>query len=268
MLFRALDWHGRRILVSRTLRAASPPVPAVPTANIQKAQSIEESATTSPVAIDAAVADRLGLGQDGERVVTSTDFSRLDTEDRRVALTTSSIFARATPEQKIDIVTSLQDAGRIVAMTGDGVNDARALKQADIGIAMGQKGTDVAREAADMVLLDDNFVTIMSAVHQGRRIYDNVRKFIKYMMTSNAGETWAIFLALPLPLLPIQILWINLVTDGLPGLALSVEPTERSVMRRLPRPLQENVFARSMWQHIIWVGLLNGGLTLGAQAWA
>jgi Ca2+-transporting ATPase len=149
---------------------------------------------------------------------------------------------------------------------------APALKQTDIGIAMGQKGTDVAREAADMVLLDDNFTTIVSAVRQGRRIYDNVRKFIKYTMTSNAGEIWAIFLApflgLPLPLLPIQILWINLVIDGLPGLALGIEPAERNVMARPPRPPGEHVFAGGMWQHIIWVGLLIGGLTLGAQAWA
>ncbi len=220
----------------------------------------------------AAIADRLGLGKDGERAVTGREFARLARDDRKAVIAASSVFARATPEQKIDIVTSLQDAGRIVAMTGDGVNDAPALKQADIGIAMGQKGTDVAREAADMVLLDDNFVTIVSAVRQGRRIYDNVRKFIKYTMTSNAGEIWAIFLApflgLPLPLLPIQILWINLVTDGLPGLALSVEPAERSVMKRPPRPPGESVFARGMWQHIIWVGLLIGGLTLGAQAWA
>jgi Ca2+-transporting ATPase len=168
------------------------------------------------------------------------------------------VFARASPEQKIDIVTALQASGRITAMTGDGVNDAPALKQADIGIAM--------------VLLDDNFTTIVSAVRQGRRIYDNVRKFIKYTMTSNAGEIWAIFLApflgLPLPLLPIQILWINLMTDGLPGLALGVEPAERNVMARPPRPPGEHVSAGGMWQHIIWVGLLIGGLTLGAQAWA
>lgn len=219
-----------------------------------------------------AIAARLGIGDHDEHVVTGAELSRLDAEARRDAVPDATVFARATPEQKIDIVTALQASGRITAMTGDGVNDAPALKQADIGIAMGEKGTDVAREAADMVLLDDRFTTIVSAIRQGRRIYDNVRKFIKYTMTSNAGEIWAIvlapFLGLPLPLLPIQILWINLVTDGLPGLALGVEPAERNVMARPPRPPGESVFANGMWQHIIWVGLLIGGLTLGAQAWA
>ena len=138
--------------------------------------------------------------------------------------------------------------------------------------AMGMKGTDVAREAADMVLLDDDFATIVSAVREGRRIYDNIRKFVKYTMTSNSGEIWTLllapFLGLPLPLLPIHILWINLVTDGLPGLALAAEPHERNIMQRPPRPPRESIFAHGMWQHMIWVGLLIGGLSLLAQAWA
>jgi Ca2+-transporting ATPase len=181
------------------------------------------------------------------------------------------VYARVDPEQKIRIVTALQASGEFAAMTGDGVNDAPALRRADIGVAMGRGGTDVAREAAHMVLLDDNFATIVHAVREGRRIFDNIRKFVRYTMTSNSGEIWTVFLApflgLPIPLLPIHILWINLVTDGLPGLALSREKAERNIMNRPPRPPDESIFAHGMWQHMVWVGLLMAGVCLTTQAW-
>lgn len=219
-----------------------------------------------------AIAARLGIADDTDGVMTGAELHRLSEEEKSAAAAETRVYARVSPEQKLDIVTALQDLGHFIAMTGDGVNDAPALKRANIGIAMGLKGTDVAREAADAVLLDDNFATIVSAVREGRRIYDNIRKFINYTMTSNAGEIWTIFLApflgLPLPLLPIQILWINLITDGLPGLALGIEREERDIMDRPPRRPDESVFSHGVWQHMIWVGLLIGGLCIGAQAWA
>ena len=220
-----------------------------------------------------AIASQLGILIDGNaRVMTGAELARLDQEAFEAEVEHVRVYARVDPEQKIKIVRALQDRGEVVAMTGDGVNDAPALKAADIGVAMGKGGTDVAREAAHMVLLDDNFATIVHAVRHGRRLYDNIRKFIRYGITTNSAEIWTIFLApflgLPIPLLPIQILWVNLVTDGLPGLALAAEPAERGIMRRPPRPLQESIFAHGMWQHMIWVGLLMAGMCLLVQAWA
>ncbi|MGB9094148.1 MAG: cation-translocating P-type ATPase, partial [Gallionella sp.] len=225
-----------------------------------------------------AIARELGIlagkdqADDVARVMTGSELAQLDQAAFEEYVENIRVYARVDPAQKIRIVKGLQDKGAVVAMTGDGVNDAPALRAADIGVAMGKGGTDVAREAAHMVLLDDNFATIVHAVRQGRRIFDNIRKFIKYTMTSNSGEIWAIFLApflgLPIPLLPIHILWINLVTDGLPGLALTAEPAEHGIMRRPPRPLEESIFAHGMWQHMIWVGLLMGGVSLMTQAWA
>jgi Ca2+-transporting ATPase len=219
-----------------------------------------------------AIATRLGIEEDGACVLTGPQLAQLSDEAFSERVKAVRVYARVSPEQKIRIVRALQAHGEYVAMTGDGVNDAPALKRANIGIAMGRKGTDVARQAADMVLLDDNFATIVTAVREGRRIFDNIRKFIKYTMSSNAGEIWTLFLApflgLPVPLLPIHILWINLVTDGLPGLAFTAERGEPGSMQRPPRHPEESIFAHGMWQHIIWVGLLIGGLSIASQAWA
>ncbi len=246
-----------------------------PRPEAQEAVALCRSAGITPVMVTGdhpatarAIASRLGIADENAQVTVGAELARgADLHPERTA-----VYARVSPEQKIDIVGALQQRHEFVAMTGDGVNDAPALKRADIGVAMGERGTDVAREAADMVLLDDNFATIVSAVREGRRIYDNIRKFVKYTMTSNAGEIWTLFLApflgLPIPLLPIHILWINLVTDGLPGLALAVEPEEHGLMQRAPRPPRESLFAHGMWQHILWVGVLIGGLSILTQAWA
>jgi Ca2+-transporting ATPase len=217
------------------------------------------------------IAARLGILTEGARSITGQEMARLDRDDLGAQVRDIRLYARVDPAQKITIVEALQSRGEFVAMTGDGVNDAPALKRAEIGIAMGKIGTDVAREASSMVLLDDNFATIVAAVREGRRIYDNIRKFVRFVMGGNAGEIvtilGALLFALPLPLAPIQILWINLVTDGLPGLALAGERAERDVMRRPPRLPSESVFAHGMWQHIVWVGVLIGALCIALQAW-
>jgi Ca2+-transporting ATPase len=219
-----------------------------------------------------AIARRLGIADNDKTVLTGVELAALSDEAFARVVESVRVYARVSPDQKLRIVKALQLNGEFVAMTGDGVNDAPALKHAGIGVAMGQKGTDVAREAADMVLLDDDFATIVKAVRAGRRIFDNIRKFIKDTMSSNSGEIWTLFLApflgLPIPLLPIHILWINLVTDGLPGLAFTAEPAEPGLMRRAPRPPDESIFAHGMWQHIVWVGLFVGGISIASQAWA
>ncbi len=220
-----------------------------------------------------AIARRIGIVNDGDPgVITGAALARMSDAEFERVVAGVRIYARVDPAQKIRIVEALQARGEFVAMTGDGVNDAPALKRANIGIAMGRGGTDVAREASSLVLLDDNFATIVSAVREGRRIFDNIRKFIRFAMSGNSGEIWTIFLApllgLPIPLLPIHILWINLVTDGLPGLALAAEPAERGIMQRRPRAPNESIFAHGMWQHIVWAGLLIAAVSLFAQAYA
>ena len=217
------------------------------------------------------IAKELGIATN-DKVLTGQELEKMTVEELKAVVEDLSVYARVSPEHKLKIVQALQEKGHIVAMTGDGVNDAPALKRADIGVAMGITGTDVSKEAADMVLLDDNFATIVAAVEEGRRIYDNIRKFIRYTMTSNSGEIWVMllapFLGMPLPLLPLQILWVNLVTDGLPGLALTVEPAERDTMQRPPHPPKESIFGRGMARDILVVGLLMGLVSLGVGFFA
>jgi len=214
----------------------------------------------------AYIAEELGIAQN-RKTLTGRDLDAMTIEQLEDVVEDVPVYARVSPEHKLKLVQALQQRGHIVAMTGDGVNDAPALKKAEIGVAMGITGTDVTKEASDMILLDDNFATIIASVKEGRRIYDNIRKFIKYTMTSNAGEIWVMLLApfigMPLPLTSLQILWINLVTDGLPGLALAIEPAERSVMQRPPYPPRENIFGRGMGRDILWIGLLMGLVSLG-----
>ena len=250
-----------------------------PREGVQEAVAECRSAGISPVMITGdhpgtalAIANRVGIAGEDEAVVTGAELAGLSDREFADRVAGIRVYARVDPAQKIRIVEALQERGEFVAMTGDGVNDAPALRRANIGVAMGKKGTDAAREAADMVLLDDNFTTIVAAVREGRRIFDNILKFVRYTMTSNAGEIFTMllapFLGLPIPLLPIHILWINLVTDGLPGLALAAEPAETEVMQKSPRPPEQRIFTGPMLQRIFWVGLLIGGLSIVGQAWS
>jgi Ca2+-transporting ATPase len=220
-----------------------------------------------------AIAQSLGIiSSEKDLVLTGSGLKKMNDDEFKGKVESIRVYARVDPEQKLKIINALQEKNHFVAMTGDGVNDAPALKNADIGIAMGINGTEVSKEAAHMILLDDNFATIVVAVRHGRRIFDNILKFIKYIMTGNSGEIWALFLApffgLPIPLLATQILWINLVSDGLPGLALASEPSESNLMKRPPRAPEKSVFADGMGWHILLIGLLIGFVTIGMQAWA
>ncbi len=220
-----------------------------------------------------AVARAMGILQGTEdRLLTGRDLDRMDDRELAAALASVRVFARVSPPHKLRVVRAFKQRGDVVAMTGDGVNDAPAVKEADIGVAMGRSGTDVTKEASAIILTDDNFATIVRAVREGRAIYDNIRKFIRYLLACNVGEVLVMFLAaflgLPLPLLPIQILFVNLVTDGLPALALGVDPPDPDVMRRPPRPPGESIFARGLGGRIIWRGLLIGVITLLVFLWA
>jgi Ca2+-transporting ATPase len=219
------------------------------------------------------IAQRIGiLNNENDIIITGQQLAALDSDSFLAKVEKIKVYARVSPEQKLQIVKMLQQKGHYVAMTGDGVNDAPSLKRANIGIAMGITGSDVSKEAAHMILLDDNFSTIVKAVREGRRIYDNILKFIRYLMTTNSSELLILLLGpiigLPIALLPIHILWINLVSDGLPSISLSFEKEEKDIMNRPPRHPQESVFANGRGIHMIWVGILMAGIALSLQGWA
>lgn len=224
--------------------------------------------TGDHIATAKAIAKDLGILNSGEKAITGNELDKISNTELERDIASYSVFARVTPEHKVRIVKAWQKRGAVVAMTGDGVNDSPALKNADIGIAMGKGGTDVAKNASDMILADDNFVTIIEAVRQGRTIYDNIKKAIHFLIATNIGEITTIFIGLlsglESPLLAIQLLWINLVTDSFPAIALGLEKEEKGVMNRKPRNSKESIFAGGLWEKIITEGVMLGTLTLFA----
>ncbi len=214
----------------------------------------------------AAIAREIGLQEEGELTLEGHELNNMDTDSLANIIEKVTVFARVTPEHKLKIVQAFQKRGHIVAMTGDGVNDAPAIKASNIGVSMGISGTDVTKEASSLILMDDNFTTIKEAIREGRNIYENIRKFIRYLLASNVGEIFvmmvAMLLAMPLPLVPVQILWVNLVTDGLPAMALGLDPPEKNVMEQKPRNPREGVFARGLGTKIITRGIMIGLVSL------
>ena len=217
-----------------------------------------------------AIAKELNIYSDGDNVLTGAELDKMNDSQLAKVAESVSVYARVSPKHKLMIVRVLKELGHIVAMTGDGVNDAPAVKEADIGVSMGITGTDVTKEASAMVLLDDNFATIVAAVEEGRVIYNNIRKFIRYMLACNLGEVLTMFLGmvmwLPIPLLPIQILWVNLVTDGLPAIALGLDPPENDIMMRKPRGAKDSIFSNGLLKLIVARGVFIGLSTLGVFA--
>ena len=245
-----------------------PPRPeaAKAVATCKKAGIIPVMITGDHITTACAVAKNLGILEDGYTAVTGNELDRMDDSKLKEAIKNCRVFARVSPEHKVRIVKAFRASGHIVAMTGDGVNDAPALKAADIGCAMGKGGTDVAKNAADMILTDDNFATIVKAVERGRGIYDNIKKAVHFLLGTNIGEILAVFaaslLGLEAPLIPIQLLWVNLVTDSLPAMALGTEKTEPDIMRRAPVSPEKGFFSDGHWLDISLEGMLVGTITI------
>ena len=218
----------------------------------------------------AAIARELNIAAEGEKVVSGAELEQMDDRKLQEIVGEVSVYARVSPRHKLRIVRALKKRGHIVAMTGDGVNDAPAIKEADIGVSMGITGTDVTKESSSMILLDDNFATIVAAIEEGRVIYSNIRKFIRYLLSCNIGEVFTMFVGMligfPLPLLPIQVLWVNLVTDGLPAIALGFEPAEKDIMMRPPRGAKESIFSQGLLNLILFRGTIIGVSTLAVFA--
>jgi Ca2+-transporting ATPase len=267
------DWLERNMILLGLVGMIDPP-----RAEVRDAVALCKTAGIRPVMITGdhpltarQIASELGISENG-RVLTGQELARLTPEELAAVVEDVSVYARVSPEHKLNIVQALQSRGHIVSMTGDGVNDAPALRRADIGVAMGITGTDVSKEAAEMVLLDDNFSTIVAAVEEGRAIYDNIRKFIKFSLAGNLGKVITVLVApllgLPLPLTPFQILWMNLATDGLLGLGMSVEAPERDTMQRPPYDPNQSIFGRGLGAYILFLGVLIGAIALGMALWA